>query len=255
VPLLPDYSNQARGYDQTRGVSRSMLGPLREALAGAPGPKLADVGGGTGNYARALVAEGWEPVVADPSPGMREQAAAKGLPTVDARAEALPFADASFDAAMLVSMLHHTADPARALAEARRILRPAGRLAVIVFSREDHHHPIFTDYFAVCWPWMAASHPPRAELLAALPGASSAAIEMRDMADASMAALCGRPDLILQERYRTQTSFFERMARDHPDELAAGLDRLRADVEAGRAPTDPGVATLITWTAPAAPSP
>ena len=37
MSLLRDYSNQARTYDETRAASPSVLGPLREALAGAPG--------------------------------------------------------------------------------------------------------------------------------------------------------------------------------------------------------------------------
>src|ERR1700730_1009515 len=98
---------QARAYDSTRAASPSVLAPLRVALAGAPGPSLADIGGGTGNYALALRDDGWQPIVIDRSPEMLAQAADKGLPTVRADARALPFAGESFDAAMLVSMLHH----------------------------------------------------------------------------------------------------------------------------------------------------
>jgi ubiquinone/menaquinone biosynthesis C-methylase UbiE len=122
--LLADYSRQALAYDSTRAASPSVLEPLRLALAGAPGRELLDVGGGTGNYALALVEEEWKPVVADRSAQMLAHAAAKGLDTVRADATELPFADESFDAAMLVSMLHHVDAPERALAEARRVLRP-----------------------------------------------------------------------------------------------------------------------------------
>src|SRR3954471_22436445 len=138
MSLLRDYSNQARTYDETRAASPSVLGPLREALEGAPGRRLADIGGGTGNYSRALRDDdGWDPVVLDREPGMLARAAAKGLETIEADAQRLPLADASVDAAMLVSMLHHVEHPEVALAEARRILRPGGRLALMVFTRED----------------------------------------------------------------------------------------------------------------------
>lgn len=90
VGLLPDYSRQAVRYDETRAASPSVLRPLREALKGAPGPRLADVGGGTGNYALALKREGWEPVVVDRSAEMLARAAAKGLETVEADAQRLP---------------------------------------------------------------------------------------------------------------------------------------------------------------------
>ena len=137
MSLLRDYSRQARTYDETRAASPSVLGPLREALRGAPGPRLVDVGGGTGNYSLALRADGWEPLVVDRQPEMLARAAAKGLETLEADAQRLPLPDASADAVMLVSMLHHVEDPAAALAEAQRILRPQGRLALMVFTRED----------------------------------------------------------------------------------------------------------------------
>src|SRR3954469_24330886 len=82
MSLLRDYSNQARTYDETRAASPSVLGPLREALGGAPGLRLADIGGGTGNYARALRDDGWNPVVIDREPAMLARAAAKGLETL-----------------------------------------------------------------------------------------------------------------------------------------------------------------------------
>jgi len=87
MSLLRDYSSQARTYDETRAASPSVLGPLREALAGAPGPRLVDVGGGTGNYARALQDEGWEPLVVDREPAMLARAAAKGLETLRLRGD------------------------------------------------------------------------------------------------------------------------------------------------------------------------
>jgi ubiquinone/menaquinone biosynthesis C-methylase UbiE len=81
--LLRDYSRQAETYDATRAASPSVLVPLREALAGAPGPRLVDIGGGTGNYARALAGEGWDPLVVDRSTAMLARAAAKGLATLE----------------------------------------------------------------------------------------------------------------------------------------------------------------------------
>src|SRR4051794_5125765 len=147
VSLLRDYSRQARTYDETRAASPSVLGPLREALAGAPGRRLADVGGGTGNYASALRDEGWDPVVVDGERAMRARAAARGVETIAGDAQRLPLADESGDGAMLVSMLHHVEAPPAALAEARRILRPGGRLALMAFTREDVAANWLSDYF------------------------------------------------------------------------------------------------------------
>jgi ubiquinone/menaquinone biosynthesis C-methylase UbiE len=245
--LLPDYGNQAKTYDETRSASPSVLGPLREALAGAPGRRLLDVGGGTGNYAVALRDEGWDPVVCDRSAEMLARAATKGLETVPADAEELPFADASFDAVMCVSMLHHVGDRARALAEQRRVLRPGGRGALMLYTREDIEHAWYNDYFPSTRAWMEASHPRLEELMALLPGARRIELVFRDLDDASLAALSAFPEKVLEAGWRRQTSYFERLARDHPDELTAGLERLRTDIESGNPPQGQGTATVIAW--------
>ncbi len=245
--LLPDYGNQARRYDETRRATHSVLAPLRAALAGAPGRRLLDVGGGTGNYAAALREEGWQPVVCDRSADMLARAAAKGLETVEGDAQALPFEDASFDAVICVSMLHHVDDRPRALAEQRRVLRPGGRGALMVFAREDIEHAWYLDYFPSTRAWMDASHPPLADLSDLLPGAQRIEIVFRELEDGSLAALTAFPDKILDPAWRSQTSYFERLERDHPAELTAGLERLRADIEAGNPPTGQGTATVLAW--------
>jgi ubiquinone/menaquinone biosynthesis C-methylase UbiE len=51
--------------------------------------------------------------------------------------EKLPLADASVDVALLSQALHHAADPARALAEAVRIVRPGGRVLLLELRRHD----------------------------------------------------------------------------------------------------------------------
>lgn len=52
-----------------------------------------------------------------------------------ADAERLPFADDSFDVVYSWGVLHHTPDTPRAVAEAIRVLRPGGRICVMVYSR------------------------------------------------------------------------------------------------------------------------
>jgi ubiquinone/menaquinone biosynthesis C-methylase UbiE len=225
-----------------------VLRPLREALGRGSGRRLADLGGGTGNYALALVREGWEPVVVDRSPEMLARAAAKGLETVEADAQRLPFSDESFDAAMMVSMLHHVEDRGAALAEAQRILKIGGRLVLMGFTGEDAASLWIVDYFPSSRTWMRRTHPPRAAFLEKLPGAHLVTLEFEDMQDASLAALSADPRRVLEAAERGQTSYFERMQRDHPDELLTGMARLRDDIAAGRAPTHAGTATVLSWT-------
>lgn len=106
-----------------------------------PGPVL-ELGGGSGNLNEILadvvstdiVSAPWLDVVAD--------------------AQAIPFADGSFNAIVMVDVLHHLARPKRFLAEAGRILRPGGRVVMIepgitpasrLFFRLFHPEPVRMD--------------------------------------------------------------------------------------------------------------
>ena len=250
MSLLRDYSNQARTYDETRGASPSVLGPLREALHGAPGRRLVDIGGGTGNYSRALKDEGWEPLVIDREPAMLAQAAAKGLETLEGDAQRLPLEDESADAAMLVSMLHHVEEQPKAIAEARRILRPEGRLVLMGWSYEDLSWQWMADYWPSTQAWTAASHPKLQDLLDLMPGARRLQVVYRDLEDGSLAALSAYPEKMADPSWHRQTSYFERLARDHPEELEQGLEKLRRDLKNGTAPRTPGRASVLVETKP-----
>lgn len=188
-------------------------------------------------------------------------AADKGLTVARGDADTLPMATASVDAVMLVSMLHHVPDWRAALAEARRVLRPGGRLALMAFAREHLAVHWVMDYFPETSVTFRQAHQPLDELLTELPGAEVILVRYDDLVDGSMAALCRRPEVLLDEEVRRQTSYFERAATDHPDELATGLERLAGDLAAGRHPEEDraelraeiGDAALITWTAPRRP--
>jgi SAM-dependent methyltransferase len=181
---------------------------------------------------------------------MLERARRKGLRTLCADAQDLPLPDASFDAAAMVSMLHHTADPRRALAEAKRVLAPGGALAVKMYTREDVEHAWPLEYWPSSREWMLATHPPLAEFERELPGMRQLCLVFDDLEDASLAALTAHPKLVLEERWRRQISYFERLEREDPEGLAAGLRRLERDLEDGRWPGEAGRTTVITWRKP-----
>lgn len=231
-----DYRHQAETYDRTRGASSSILGPLRTVLGGAPGHLLLEVGGGTGNYSASLRAEGWRPVVLDVSAEMLSRAAPKGLPVLLGDATRLPASPRSFDAVTLISVLHLITDWRAALAEARRVLRPGGRLAIMAYTRENLAVHWVWGYFPTGHERLEEEHQSVAEIVAELPGARVIPFEFTDLEDASTAALCRHPHLLLDRDWRAQTSFFERLAQDDPAELAAGLARLERDLAAGRRP-------------------
>lgn len=94
---------------------------------------VANVGAGSGSYEPRD-----RPVVAvEPSAVMLSQRPAGGAPAVRAVAEALPFRDGAFGAAMGVLTVHHWRDRARGLAEMRRVARGP----VVLFMRDPHAGP------------------------------------------------------------------------------------------------------------------
>ena len=64
-----------------------------------------------------------------------------GLPSVVAPGQQLPFTDGAFDAAWCLGVLCTTSDKAGALAELRRVLRPGGRLGLLVFVADGSLTP------------------------------------------------------------------------------------------------------------------
>jgi hypothetical protein len=94
---------------------------------------------------------------------------------------------------------------------------------------------------------MRSTHLQLHELLAALPGAKLFQVSYADLDDGSMAALMAHPALVLERKWRTQTSFFERMERDHAAELRSGLERLERALHAADAPGQGGHASMIAW--------
>jgi SAM-dependent methyltransferase len=110
-----------------REESAALLGPLA-------GRQVLEVGCGAAQCARWLAAAGAYPVGLDLSAGMlaagARLSAASGVPVplVQADAEALPFADASFDLACSAhGAVPFCADSALVMAEVARVLRPGGR--------------------------------------------------------------------------------------------------------------------------------
>ena len=110
-----------------------------ELLRPAAGEHVLDVGSGPGFLARS-VAEVVGPEGAvrglDPSPAMNAVAVAHcaGLAWVGidvGSAEALPYADHSFDAVVSTQVYEYVADVLGALVEVRRVLRPGGRLIIL----------------------------------------------------------------------------------------------------------------------------
>jgi hypothetical protein len=93
------------------------------------------------------------------------------------------------------------------------------------------------------------------QLQAQLPGCTTIPIWFSDLSDASIGALCAHPEAMLDEARRRQTSFFERLERDNPDELRAGLQTLETWLSSGYRPEQDrdearqrlGDSSVIAW--------
>ena len=96
-----------------------------------------DVAGGTGDIARLLHLRGWDVTVCDPSAAMM-QAGRPNQPSeiswVAGLGENLPFADSSLDLLTVSFGLRNMTQPAKALSEALRVLKPGGRFLCLEFS-------------------------------------------------------------------------------------------------------------------------
>jgi SAM-dependent methyltransferase len=136
-PFARHHRRYDRWFDRHRAAYVSELLAVR-ALLPWKGRGL-EIGVGTGRFAGPLgVACG-----VDPALEVLDHARARGTAVVRAVAEALPFRDASFDHALVVTTLCFVADPRAMLREAARVLRPRGLIVVGFIDRES---PLAREY-------------------------------------------------------------------------------------------------------------
>jgi SAM-dependent methyltransferase len=135
-----DFGRTAREYQQHRqGFPPAFFEAVNARGFAKPGQRVLDLGSGTGTVARGLALLGLEATAIDPAEALIE--AARQLDRqadveIDyhvGKAEALPFAYESFDL-VTAGQCWHWFDRAAASQEARRVLRPGGRLLIAHFD-------------------------------------------------------------------------------------------------------------------------
>jgi SAM-dependent methyltransferase len=181
-----------------------------------------NVGAGAGSY---------EPrdrdvTAVEPSAVMRAQRPPDAAPCIDARAEALPFADRAFDASMAVFSDHHWRDRLGGLRELRRV---AGRAVVMQWD------PAFREAF-----WLAADYLPsfgydrNGKFDAAREALGVTREEVvrvpHDCGDGFLLAYWRRPEAYLDATVRANISVFSLLPSDEVDAMVAAL---RDDLESG----------------------
>ncbi|MGQ9815135.1 MAG: class I SAM-dependent methyltransferase [Aggregatilineales bacterium] len=126
------YESEGAGADQAErrllGRSLAQLGPLGTADT----IRAVEIGCGTGHFTRWLASLGWRATGVDAAAPMLAEAARRGGPDyIRAEAASLPFADAAFYVALMVTSLEFMPDPARAMREAARVARRGLVLGVL----------------------------------------------------------------------------------------------------------------------------
>ena len=217
------YDAIGRTYTATRATEPRIAARIWAALGDAR--TVVNVGAGTGSYEppdRGVTA-------VEPSAVMIAQRPPGAAPAVQASAEALPFDDASFDAAMAVLTLHHWGDLRAGCAELRRVARDR----VVVFSWDPTYVGrmwLGPEYFPQHAREDADGFPSLADQAAAL-GAEVQVVPIPwDCRDGFFSAFWRRPEAYLDPAVRAGIST---LAKRSEDELAEGLARLRADLDSG----------------------
>jgi SAM-dependent methyltransferase len=143
VPLLPlDAQNAYRDrYSRLRPGWRPSGDQLESIVRGyvTGDSNVLDLGCGRGGVAEVIWRDVRLAAGADPDMASLTGHRAKGMPTVRAVAENLPFASDSFDVVVSVWVLEHLVDPLGVFIEVRRVLRPGGHF---IFLTPNMRNPL-----------------------------------------------------------------------------------------------------------------
>ena len=230
------YDRIGLGYAKHRCADPRLAGALAEVLALEPPAILADIGAGTGNYARAMADRGFHVEAVEPSAVMRAQAAPHPrVVWLGGVAEALPLGEASVDGVLCILASHHFSDLETAIAEMARVC-PVGPIVWFTLDPRLEELPWLRDYFPAVHQSGLRLLPPLEEVRGLLELHSRRRVTVtswavpHDLEDCFWASGWRRPEMYLDPEVRACISLF---ALAEPATLEEGLDRLRRDIESG----------------------
>jgi SAM-dependent methyltransferase len=212
------YDEIGATYTATRRADPRLAARFRAAIGDAR--TVLNVGAGSGAYEP----EDLDVTAVEPSAVMRAQ---RTRPAIDARAEELPFTDASFDVTMAILSDHHWTDRARGLAELRRV----ARRRAVVFTWDP-----------AAWrdTWLVPEYLPGLRNLTSMSlediGAAMGATRIErvpiphDCTDGFLHAYWRRPEAYLDPVVRANISVFALLPAH---EVETFTDRLREDLATG----------------------
>lgn len=120
-----------RWYDENHFAYTSEVQALRAAIP--KGKQGVEIGVGTGRFASAFGIR----LGIEPSAPMAQIARRRGIEVYEAKAEDLPYEDNAFGFVLMVAALCFVAAPQKALREARRVLKPGGRLVLGIIDKNS----------------------------------------------------------------------------------------------------------------------
>jgi SAM-dependent methyltransferase len=140
--------NDGDAYERLMGVWSGNVGQaFLDWLSPGPGQRWADIGCGSGAFTE-LILRRCEPTRVDGIDSSESQLAyarkrpgAQGAVFQQGDAMALPYADASFDIAVMALVIHFVPDPTKGVAEMARVVRPGGWVAAYVWDDEGGGSP------------------------------------------------------------------------------------------------------------------
>ena len=133
--LRQDFGGAASGYDEHALLQREVreYGQKLAKDIWPAGAQILDVGSGTGAFA-ADMGNMWSIINLDLAFGMCAAAKLKNIRCINASAEALPFADDTFDGLFSSLMLQWAACPREMLEQMHRVLKPGGKAVITTFA-------------------------------------------------------------------------------------------------------------------------
>ncbi|MFW6324062.1 MAG: class I SAM-dependent methyltransferase [Desulfovibrionales bacterium] len=133
APIASDYEIWSRAV--SLGQDPLWRRKMVQGLDLPAGSLVLDVAAGTGQVTRMLERSGFRAMAVDQSLEMLRIATRKGVATVNARAETLPFQHESFDGLTFTYLLRYVDDPLECMKELVRVLRPGGRIGMVEYGR------------------------------------------------------------------------------------------------------------------------
>ena len=239
------YAGKARGYARFRpSYPRQVIETLRAEGGLSPGARLAELGAGTGIFTGLLLDAGWQVHAVEPNPEMRATAEAAladrtGFVSVAGSAEATTLDSGEFDA-VVCAQAFHWFDPARAVPEMRRVLRPGGLVGLLWNETRhdaDRFHQSYQELLRTRCPdhqrFQLAGVSHSVESLSSLFGVPVRLVRLDNHQDLSLEGLQGRvasmsfcPAPGTAEYAHLMTGLTDLFARHHAD----GIVRIRYDV-------------------------